>query len=51
MTYVVSAPKSDCGWRIIAAFNIMSEAVKYAAEKTQETGEYHLVEVMDGGKH
>lgn len=50
MTYKVSVSKDHC-WFTVAAFNVLSEAIAYATEKTFETGDYHLVEVLDGGKH
>lgn len=50
MTYKVSVEREGC-WFTVAAFADMQAAIAYAAEKTKETANYHLVEVVDGGKH
>lgn len=50
MTYNVSMEK-DGRWIVVASFNAMINALEFAKQETKLTGKYHLVEVVDGGKH
>lgn len=51
MSYKVTVQKENGCWYCVAAFSSLSEAIIYAGEKTHDTGNYHLIEVIDGGKH
>ena len=48
--YNVSVEK-DGRWIIVASFNAMINAIEFAKSETKLTKDYHLVEVIDGGKH
>ena len=50
MTYNVSREKEG-RWIVVASFNAMINALEFAKSETKHTGDYHLVEVVDGGKH
>ena len=50
MTYNVSKEKEG-RWVVVASFTMMTAAIEFAKQETGHTGEYHLVEVVDGGKH
>ena len=50
MHYNVSR-KTGERYVIIATFTKLQSAISFAESETKYTGDYHLVEVVDGGKH
>lgn len=48
--YNVSVQKEG-RYLLVATFTKQDSAIAFAAQETKLTGKYHLVEVIDGGKH
>ena len=41
----------ECEGRLVAVFDYEHDAIEHARLLTLKTGLYHLIEVVDGGKH